>query len=126
MNMEFLASKYEIIPVQMGENCNPDDKIVIENFRGYLTFIYAQKTPAIQDMSDRLLPMTDDFGGFSPMFTVRSEKWSKAELITLRPNQELALLHSIGDTLTLEYAPVDHALAIVVQSSSAGFSRHAG
>ena len=120
------ASPHTVINQQLGANCNPDDKITIEGFKGYLAWTYAQRTNTRQDFKGPLVPMTDDFGGADLMLTVKCERLSRVHVLTLRPQQELHLPDCAGETLELTYSPIDHVAIVLIESSVGGVLNRAG
>lgn len=120
---EFL---YDINASQMGVGCNKNDEILIHDFRGVLTWVYAQKTDEIQTHVDPLVPMTADHGGFMPSVTIRANDWPSNRGVTLVIGQEINLPDMVGKTLRLQYKAIDHIAVVFVDANKKGFLSRVG
>jgi len=121
--MQDRRGRYSVISQQMGVDCNENDEILIRNFRGVLTWVYAEKTPAIQSHLEPLSPATPDNGGFEAGVTIRCDEWPVTQAVPLRVGQEVVLPDAKGHTLRLQYKPTDHVAVVFINADERGFIR---
>ena len=117
--------RYDIMRETLGPDCNHNDEIVIEDFKGVLHWVRGCDGPAAVDPSD---PFTSDHNSaHTGVLTLRSSGWSDVQAIPVRLGDELVLMDCIGKRVTLKYVvdPNVFTDAIFVHSNVTGILRGA-